>query len=344
MRIFDIFADLGEGIVFRIPSGRDAFNIFANSGEKTLFAPQLREGLWGHLADIGEAFIFGGSGHPNTPSTEKATNFTTAGAHLKEIRTKLGMTTREVVVFSKAIAHSEGNKEFLISSAWLTQIENEQVPLPSIYKLFTLASIYGLSYPHLLVLYGVDTKKLNKYHAEIPIAKTHLAQYDSTEPYEPLEIPIRFDAGLNLNQTNLLSRMIEAWGTVPLEFVQHFDLRNRLYGFVGLKDYTLYPLIRPGSFVEIDPDVKKPRRREARSEFDRPIYFVDLRNEYACSWCEQVENKLVLLAHPLSTAKTRIFGFPEEAEIIGQVTGVAMRIAISRNESNEESSKPPSES
>jgi transcriptional regulator with XRE-family HTH domain len=265
------------------------------------------------------------------------------GARLKEVRTRLGITTREFAVFSRTIADAEGNEQFLISSPWLTQIENEKGTLPSIHKLFTLASIYGLSYSQVLGLYGVDTQRVKKYHAELPIEKTHLAEYDLGDAPASLEIPVRFDAGLNLSQTNLLSRMIESWGKVPLEFIQHFDLRHRLYGFVGLKDYTLYPLIRPGSFVEIDPDVKRPRHGVARSEFDRPIYFVDLRNEYACSWCELVEDKLVLLAHPLSPVKTRIFVFEQEADIIGQVTGVAMRVALSLVEPGDEISKAPSQ-
>lgn len=259
------------------------------------------------------------------------------GARLKEVRYRLGITTREVAVFSKAIADAERNKEFLVSGPYLTQIENEKGKLPSIYKLFTLASVYGLSYPELLVLYGVDTKKVQKYHAEMPLPKTHLAEFNAAEGRTaPPELPIRFDAGMNLSHTNLLSRMIESWGRVPLEFIQHFDLRNRLYGFIGLKDYTLYPLMRPGSFVEIDPDVKRPRRGTARSEFDRPIYFVDLRTEYACCWCELVEDKLVLLSHPLSPVKTRILAYPKDAEILGQVIGVAMRIAISLAEESEE--------
>jgi transcriptional regulator with XRE-family HTH domain len=261
------------------------------------------------------------------------------GARLKDIRTRLGITTREVALFSKTIAEAEGNNEFLISSPWLTQIENEKTALPSIYKLFTLASIYGLSYPQLLALYGVDTSKVKQYHAEMPIAKTRLTDQDTTDAPPFIEIPVRFDAGLNLNQTNLLTRMIESWGKVPLEFIQHFDLRHRLYGFVGLKDYTLYPLIKPGSFVEIDPEVKKPQHGAARSEFDRPIYFVDLRDDYACAWCELVGDKLLLLAHPLSPMKTRIFEFPKDAEIIGRVTGVAMRIAISLTEAGDDTAK-----
>lgn len=266
------------------------------------------------------------------------------GARLKRVRTRLGISTREVAVFSKTIAEAESNNEFLVSGPWLTQIENEKKSLPSIYKLFTLASIYGLSYPQVLELYGVDTRKVKKYHAEMPIKKTRLAQYDSTDAPPAIEIPVRFDAGLSLSKTNLLPRMIESWGTVPLEFIQNFDLRRRTYGFVGLKDYTLYPLIKPGSFVEIDPSVKKPDHVIAKSEFDRPIYFLDVRSDYACSWCDLVEDKLILLPHPLSPAKTRIFAWPREAEIIGQVTGVAMRIVVSLTETDDDTSRAPSRS
>ena len=268
----------------------------------------------------------------------RPTGRTSPGERLKHVRAQLGITTREVALFSKLIAEAEGNSEFLISGPWLTQIENEKSSLPSIYKLFTLASIYGLSYSRLLALYGVDLAKIKVFHARIPIAKTHLAQQGVDEVATSLELPVRFDPGLNLSKTNLLSRMIETWGKVPMEFLQHFDLRHRLYGLVGFSDYTLYPLLRPGSFVEIDPEVKSVTQRSTRSEFDRPIYFVDLRNEYACSWCEVLEDKLLLLAHPLSPVKSRSVSFPQNAEIIGRVTGVAMRIGISAPETIEKTS------
>lgn len=269
------------------------------------------------------------------------------GERLKYVRTQLGITTREVALFSKIIAETESNNEFLVSGPWLTQIENERTALPSIYKLFTLACIYGLNYSSLLLLYGVDLKKIGILHSRVPVPKTHLTKPDAeTEESEPLalELPVRFDAALNLGQTNLLSRMIETWGRVPLEFVQHLDLRRRLYGFVGFKDYTLYPLLRPGSFVEIDPDVKTSESRPVRSEFDRPIYFLDLRSEYACGWCDVIGDRLLLISHPLSPIKNRVFAFPKEAEIIGQVTGVAMRVGISLPDPREEASRTPLQS
>jgi transcriptional regulator with XRE-family HTH domain len=260
------------------------------------------------------------------------------GERLKCVRTQLGMTTREVALFSKMIAESENNSEFLVSGPWLTQIENERTALPSIYKLFTIACLYGLSYSSLLLLYGVDLKKINSLHSRVPVPKTHLTD-NAIETDQPLDLPVRFDAALNLGETNLLSRMIETWGRVPLEFVTHLDLRHRLYGFVGFRDYTLYPLLRPGSFVEIDPESKSLDSGPVRSEFDRPIYFIDLRNEYACGWCDVAGDKLLLISHPLSPIKSRSFSFPKDAEIVGQVTGVAMKIGISLPDPRGEASR-----
>ncbi|MFZ0923171.1 MAG: hypothetical protein WA020_08905, partial [Candidatus Acidiferrales bacterium] len=47
---------------------------------------------------------------------------------------------------------------------------------------------------------------------------------------------------------------------------------------------------------------------------------------YACSWCELQENRLMLVPHPLSPCSIRQFVYPDEAEIVGQVTAAAMRL------------------
>ena len=90
---------------------------------------------------------------------------------------------------------------------------------------------------------------------------------------------------------------------------------------------TLFPLIRPGTFVQIDVNQRKVLPGPSRTIEDRPIYFVELRSGYACSWCERKQNLLMLVPHPMSPVKTRQLAYPLEAEIVGRVTGVAMRIA-----------------
>jgi hypothetical protein len=99
----------------------------------------------------------------------------------------------------------------------------------------------------------------------------------------------------------------------------------------------MYPLLRPGSFVQIDGQAARLQPSEWRTEFDRPIYFVELRDGYACAWCELRGSQLTLIPHPLSACSTRTLAHPGEAEIIGQVTAVAMRL-VSANEGHADGS------
>lgn len=238
---------------------------------------------------------------------------------------RLGVTTREVTEKSMVIAQIERNEEYCISNAWLTEIENTEAT-PSIYKLYGLSVIYHLKFSDLLALFGVDLTKIPKHQMKIRLQHTHLTNIELHDPDTKVTFPVRFDRGFNLNETNLLNRMVELWGEVPVSLIQHLDLRHCLYGYIGLNDYMLYPLLRPGSFVQIDQTVRKVQRAIWRTEFDRPIYFFELREGYACSWCDVQRNQLTLIPHPLSPSSTRHFINGVDAELIGQVTGVAMRL------------------
>lgn len=232
---------------------------------------------------------------------------------------------REVEDFSRKIADAEGNDEFLVSTPRLTQIENLQ-STPSVYKLFSLSAIYRVKFTDLLALYGIDLERISKYQADLPLDETHLTEVSVYDSDRPVVFPVRFDAGFSLEKTNLLARMVETWGEVPIGLIQHLDLRNSLYGYIGSQDYSLFPLIRPGSFVQIDDRKTKVHPPPWRNEFDRPIYFVELRDGFACSWCELNGKQLVLIPHPLSGRAVRQYAYPQEAEIVGRVTAVAMRI------------------
>src|SRR5467141_4804006 len=96
-----------------------------------------------------------------------------AGERLKEIRSRLGITLRDVTDLSQKIAESEGNEEFQISNPWLTEIENSDA-IPSIYKLFSLSVIYHLKFSYHLQLFGVDVQKIPKQQSEMRLEQTHL--------------------------------------------------------------------------------------------------------------------------------------------------------------------------
>ena len=248
-----------------------------------------------------------------------------AGEELKELRLRLGITTREVTDLSQKVVDSEGNEEFRVSNAWLSEIENSG-SVPSIYKLYALSVIYHVKFADLLQLYGVDIKKINQLQTEIPLPQTHLTSLEVFDDTGTVTFPIRFDNGFDRGKTNLLSRMVELWGEVPIGVIRHLDVRHSMYGYIGLEDRTLYPLLRPGSFVQIDASIKKILPVKWQTEYERPIYFVELRGGYVCSWCELQGTQLILVPHPGSGCMIRQFKYEVEAEIVGRVTGLAMRI------------------
>jgi transcriptional regulator with XRE-family HTH domain len=246
------------------------------------------------------------------------------GKNLKELRARLGITVREVEEQSHKIAESQGNPEFFVSNNWLTRLENTN-SVPSIHKLFSLSAVYRVRISDLLPMFGIDQGLLERYQIETPPQQTHLINLEQTDAAKTVSFPVRFDPGFRVEETNLLSRMVQVWGEVPVALIQHLDIRHGRYGYIGLQDFTMSPLLRPGSFVLIDENLRDIHMRQWRTEFDRPIYFVELRVGYACCWCETRGDELQLISHPLSSRHHRRFP-RQEAEIIGQVTAVAMRI------------------
>jgi hypothetical protein len=52
---------------------------------------------------------------------------------------------------------------------------------------------------------------------------------------------------------------------------------------------------------------------------------VELREGYACGWCELQGNQLLIIPHHSSPASVRRFTFPREAEIVGRVVSYYTR-------------------
>ncbi len=252
-----------------------------------------------------------------------------AGERLKELRVGLGLTTRDVEAKSQQIADERHSREYYLSHAWVTDIENGKFT-PSIYKFHSFGAIYNRRSTELMSYFGLPLGDLSRYRMSIGVPKTHLLDSGSDLDIEKVSLPIRFKPEFSLEKTNLLARVVEKWDEIPVGFLQHLDLRKSVYGYIGLEDYTLFPLIRPGSLVEIDASQRKISGEKWKTEFDRPIYFVELRNGYVCSWCQVDRGQLIIIPHPHSRQDVRRFDYPSQAEIVGRVTGVAMRIVGER--------------
>ena len=245
------------------------------------------------------------------------------GQRLRVLRETLGYRMRDVELASNQIAQRFDNEEFAIPPSRLSDIETKGI-IPSIFRLYSFAAIYRREYRELLSFYGLE---LDGISADIGFGhpqKSHLTEASSN--VTQVRIPTRLDPGFSLQKTTDLRRAIEQWGTVPLTYLEMFADDRYTYGYVGSEDFTMYPILPPGSFVQVDETKNKVSDGIWHSELERPIYFVEMRDGYTCCWCSLKQNSLVLQPHPLSPVSVRVLKCPQEAEILGQVVGVAMRL------------------
>ncbi len=91
-------------------------------------------------------------------------------------------------------------------------------------------------------------------------------------------------------------------------------------------------LMPDGSFVEIDPRKKRVGPPKWHNDHERPVFFVELREKYVCTWLERHGNSLILVPSPESGGHAQPVRYPGEATIVGQVTVITMRIAGGRED------------
>ena len=251
-------------------------------------------------------------------------NMDEPGLRLKRIRERLNLRYRDVEEASIRSADRHGNDEFVIQLSRLSDIENKGT-VPSIFRLYSLCTIYRLEVAEVLGWYGVDLSRQPGDAASIEIEKTHIIGFSSGGAGE-VQVPLALDPGLDPRKTSYLSRLIQKWGKLPLSLLDNLDIKDHRYAFIGSEDWSMYPLIQPGSLVLIDESQRKISNSGWSNEFERPIYFFEHREGYACGWCTINDKQLVLQPHPASMCAPQIFKHPEEIEVIGQVTGIAMRL------------------
>ncbi len=251
-------------------------------------------------------------------------NVEDAGQKLRRARERLNLRYRDVEEASLRIAERHKNDEFIIALSRLADIENKGT-VPTLYRLYSLCVIYRLDLHEVLGWYGVDLTALPADVLSISLERTHPIDFP-TELRSEIMLPLSLEPGLDLRRTTYLSRMVQRWGKLPLMLLDGLDLKNHRYGFVGTEDWSMYPLLQPGSFVVIDETHRKIVTSGWTHEFERPIYFFEHRKGYACCWCNLTENHLVLQPHPSSLCNPEFYSYPDEIDVIGQVTGLAMRL------------------
>jgi transcriptional regulator with XRE-family HTH domain len=238
------------------------------------------------------------------------------GLLLRTLRQQWQLSLREVEERSLRFAQESGNPSYQISASWLHRLEREEHEL-TVNKLIVLAGIYNRPPEELLrSMYPVDPQPVLRRQLSSPNATMLLTEGLLQEQARYL-LP---DAPLSDQPPDETTLLAAENGMLRVPYRR---------GIIGKRDFTLDPMIPPGSTVLIDTQKRAiSPRREWRNEFQRPIYFLMTGEGYVCGWCEldKASEWLTLIPHPLSSVSSRRWRYRKEIENIGRVAVVAIRL------------------
>src|ERR1700692_4920188 len=243
------------------------------------------------------------------------------GTRLRNARERLGLTYRDVERASYELACQRGRPDFIVHLSRLADIENRDVT-PSLYKLYALAVIYHLDPKEVCAWYEVHFEGHFSDASQLSVPNPHPAAAPAK-----LRLPIRFDPAFDPRRTEFLTRMVERWGDLEGTFFN--QPTKYLYGYIGEDDMRMNPLIRPGSLVMVNPKLREVKNTGWTNEYERPVYFIELHTGFRCCWCRCEGGKIILVTHPLSSCAPEVYKQREEAEIVGKVVGIVMRMGTS---------------
>ena len=240
------------------------------------------------------------------------------GLRLRQTRETLGLTYREVEQASYELAAKRGRPDFILHISRLADIENRNV-VPSLHKLYSLATIYHLSPLEISGWYEAPLQQTFEDGAAFQSQSTHLHEFPVNFVLSPPSHPSSGSPHVS-DSTELLATHPEAvhyFSGMKQEAMARFR-----YGYIGLADRRMAPILRPGSMVVVDTTVRSLVEQEWNTEYDRPLYFVETRGGYRCGWFLKLKSRLVMQPHMLSHCAPEAWRTPAEAEVVGKVVSV----------------------
>ena len=123
-----------------------------------------------------------------------------------------------------------------------------------------------------------------------------------------------------------IRHLLSVWSDVPILLMLDIDWDRGPLVLIGLSDRMMWPLLPPGSLLQLDPKVRTIAGG-SWSEFERPIYLIEYRSRFYCCHAQQRGETLRLISHAESPAPPSISIPFKEAKVRGQLTPIFRPLA-----------------
>jgi len=238
-----------------------------------------------------------------------------SGKWIRSLREQLLIKPSDVERITRNIAEKKGNSDFYVSHSTLADIEGGSIP--SLHKLFSLATCLRVPLRELFLPFGIDPE-------EIPPSQTG-SDSDTIVQASPSPVPafkfqLNFDVNYSHEETNLLRFPPQGAENLPSFFRAALDPVRYRYAVIGSRDDAMSDLLPPRSLVEIDTAQNTVQVFRWRTIRERPLYLIWHTEGHSCCWCQVDGRELTMLPHPLSRQPVRRFRMPSQASIVCRVT------------------------
>ena len=123
-----------------------------------------------------------------------------------------------------------------------------------------------------------------------------------------------------------MRRLLSVWSDAPVLLMLDVDWERGPLVLIGLSDRMMWPLLPPGSLLQLDPKVRTIAGG-AWSEFDRPIYLIEYRSRFYCCHAQRRGETLRLISHSESLAPPATSIPFKDAKVRGQLTPIFRPLA-----------------
>jgi len=128
------------------------------------------------------------------------------------------------------------------------------------------------------------------------------------------------------NPASATHRILSTWSDVPIPLMLEVDWDRGPLVLIGLSDRMMWPLMPPGSLLQLDQKVKSVASG-SWSEFERPIYLIEYRNRFFCCHAQRRGETLRLISHAESQSPPSTSVPFKEAKVRGQLTPIFRPLA-----------------
>jgi hypothetical protein len=125
---------------------------------------------------------------------------------------------------------------------------------------------------------------------------------------------------------NATTRLLTVWSNIPLLLMLDVDWEHGPLVLVGLTDYMMWPLLPPGSLLQLDSKIRRVAEG-SWTEFDRPIYLVEYNDRFYCCHALRQRQTLLLISHAESPSPPSTPIPFKEARVRGQLTPIFRPLA-----------------